>query len=62
MPEYKSREFCKAVRCEVQPNMDKLKKDSPDYLSFKSMCRLGCKKTAWEFHNWLQEQGYSIKK
>lgn len=62
MREYKSREFCKAVGCEVQLELNNLDKDSPEYNKLKETCEKACRKTAWEFHDWLMKEGFSIVK
>lgn len=50
--EYKSREFCHAIKCPVQIEIDAGK-------ATKEKCKT-CK--AWEFHNWLKGSGYYIIK
>ena len=60
MTDYKSREYCKAVACEVQLELEKHEKGSRQYEAIKNTCKTSCKKTAWEFHDWLQKQNYRI--
>ena len=62
MEEYKSREYCKAVKCDVQLELEKHEKGTPQYDAIKNTCKTACKKTAWEFHDWLQRQNYKILK
>ena len=62
MLEYKSREFCNAVKCEIQMELNKMKKDSPEYKKKKEICERACIKTAWEFHDYLVRQRFSIVK
>lgn len=54
LKEYKSREFCRDIKCSVQKNIDRgvLTKDQ-----LRRVCRK-CK--AHEFHKWLKENNYSI--
>lgn len=47
--EYQSREYCKAINCEVQKEIDEGK-------DVKYKCR---KCEAWKFHDWLQSEGYN---
>jgi hypothetical protein len=62
MGQYKSREYCNSVGCEVQLELNKHQKNSPEYEHIKLTCVTTCKKTAWEFHDWIQKQGYEIIK
>lgn len=58
--EYKSREFCKDVKCPVQLKLDAEKPGSEIYERIRQICRTDCKYTTWEFHHWLMEKGYLI--
>ena len=59
MIEYKSREYCKDVGCEIQKVIDK--NDNSMELGFaKGFCKYDC--SAYKFHQWLQENGYKILK
>jgi len=53
--EYKKREFCKAIECKIQAQIDKGNMT-------KDFCVTHCIKTAWEFHDWLQKNGFSLMK
>lgn len=52
MVEYQSWEFCEAIKCLIF-------KMFPDIECRKKACP-GC--MAYEFHNYLQEQGYKIER
>ena len=58
--EYKSREFCKDVKCPVQLELNSKKLGSEEYDKIRKICRTGCKHTTWEFHHWLIDKGYLI--
>ncbi|MFN4133324.1 MAG: hypothetical protein ACK4GQ_03025 [Candidatus Hadarchaeales archaeon] len=60
--EYKSREFCRDVRCPVQLLLDKREKGSQEYEEIREICRAGCLHTTREFHYWLIDHGYQILK
>ena len=58
--DYKSREFCKDVKCSVQLELDTKKPGSKEYEEIRQTCRTSCRHTTWEFHHWLIEKGYLI--
>lgn len=58
--DYKSREFCKSVKCPVQLELNEKIKNSPEYERIRQTCRSGCKYTTWQFHHWLMDRGYLI--
>jgi hypothetical protein len=58
--EYKSREFCNAVKCPLQLVLNSQKQGSEEYEKTRKMCRTDCKYTTWEFHHWLIDKGYII--
>jgi len=59
MSEYKSREYCKDVECEIQKIIDE--DNTSLELGFaKGYCRNEC--SAYKFHKWLQENNYKIVK
>jgi len=58
--EYKSREFCKDVKCPVQLLLDTREKDSAEYNKIRDLCKAGCLHTTREFHYWLIDKGYLI--
>jgi putative nucleotidyltransferase with HDIG domain len=57
--EYQNGAFCKAVNCEIRK---KWRESSKDFSELKEICQKECIKTAYEFHDWLIEQGFLIKK
>jgi hypothetical protein len=46
MADYKSREYCKAIACEVQLELEKHEKGTPQYENIKQKCKTSCIKTA----------------
>lgn len=60
--EYKSREFCKDVKCPVQLLLDTREKGSEEYERIREICKAGCLHTTREFHYWLIDKGYLIVK
>ena len=59
---YQSGEYCEAVGCDVQTELGHYEKGSPEYDKIKQTCQTGCKKTAWDLHDWLKRHGYLIIK
>jgi len=62
MREYQHGEFCDAVKCEIRLKLNKAKPDSSEYKRLKLICKNNCKKTAYEFHDWLINEHFSILK
>ena len=58
--EYKRREFCKDVCCEIQLELDKEPEGSPEYERIRKLCKTDCRRTTYQFHHWLIEKGYLI--
>jgi hypothetical protein len=58
--EYRSREFCKDVKCPVQLVLNSQKQGSEEYEKTRKICSADCKHTTWEFHHWLIDKGYII--
>ena len=62
--EYESREFCRDIQCTIQGMLDgKIDKDLSEKIKkFRKEfhCHENCK--AYEFHQWLEDNGYSIIK
>ncbi len=58
--EYQRREYCKAVKCEVQLELDKQEKGSEMYEKIRYRCKTACIHTTHEFHAWLNSNGYII--
>lgn len=58
---YKSREFCNDVKCEVQLKLNS-EKDFKEYEKIRQTCKTNCKYSAWQFHHWLMDKGYLILK
>lgn len=60
--EYKHREFCNDIRCPVQIELNKRRNKTDEYERIRQTCTTNCRYTAWQFHHWLIEKGYSILK
>jgi hypothetical protein len=60
--EYKRREFCNAVKCPVQMELNKQPVGSEGYEKTRKTCTNVCRYTTYEFHHWLIEKGYLILK
>jgi hypothetical protein len=60
MREYQHGEFCNDVNCEIRLKLNEAKPDSSEYKKLKLICKNKCKKTAYEFHDWLTEHGFKI--
>jgi hypothetical protein len=58
--DYQRREYCKAIKCPVQVDLDAKPPGSPEYESVRDTCKSGCIHTTYEFHHWLIEQGYLV--
>lgn len=73
--EYMSRDFCKAIKCPTQTNLEISEREACDkpreryygnslkdvlIKNTKRYCHDTC--MAWKFHHWLQEHGYKIIK
>ena len=59
---YKKREFCKAIKCEVQMKLDACETGSPEYEKIRLQCKDACLHTTHEFHAWLIANNYEIVK
>jgi hypothetical protein len=60
--DYQRREYCKAVKCPVQLELDAAEQGSDEYEKIRSRCSTACVHTTWEFHHWLIENGYEVVK
>jgi hypothetical protein len=60
--EYKRREFCKDISCQLQVQLDSLSEGSSAYEQTRQKCSTACLYTTWQFHHWLIEKGYLIVK
>ena len=58
--EYQRREYCQAVQCPVQLELNAQVEGSVDYERIRQICQVSCKHTTWELHHWLIEKGYLI--
>jgi hypothetical protein len=58
--EYQRREYCKAVECPVQKELELAEEGSSRYEEIRFRCKTACIHTTHEFHSWLNSQGYMI--
>ena len=58
--DYQRREYCKAIKCTVQLELEKTGSGSPEYEAVRAKCKTACIHTTYEFHHWLIEQGYLV--
>lgn len=58
--DYKRREFCKDVKCQIQLDMDAQTEGSTEYEKIRDICKNDCRKTTYQFHHWLIGKGYLI--
>jgi len=58
--DYERREFCKAVRCPVQMELDAQKEGSDEYEKIRQICKVDCRYTTYQFHHWLIDKGYLV--
>jgi hypothetical protein len=60
--EYKRREYCKAIKCPNQLELEKQQEGSPAYEAVRKKCSAGCLHSTHEFHRWLIDNGYLVIK
>jgi hypothetical protein len=58
--DYQRREYCKAIKCPVQSDLEKAAKGSREYEEVRGRCRDACVHTTFEFHHWLTDHGYLV--
>jgi hypothetical protein len=58
--DYKRREYCKDIKCQIQLDLDAQKEDSEEYERIRAICKDDCKRTTYEFHHWLINKGYLV--
>ena len=58
--DYQRREFCKALPCPVQVELEQTEAGSDAYQAVRDKCINACIHTTYEFHHWLIEQGYLV--
>jgi hypothetical protein len=58
--EYKRREYCRAVKCSVQVELDGQEEGTEGYERIRKTCVEGCLFSTYQFHHWLIDQGYLI--
>ncbi len=58
--DYQRREYCRALPCPVQIELDQTEAGSDEYQAVRDKCINSCIHTTYEFHHWLIEQGYLV--
>jgi hypothetical protein len=58
--DYQRREYCKAITCPVQVELESAEPGSSAYESVRAKCKQSCIHTTYEFHHWLIERGYLV--
>jgi endonuclease III len=58
--DYQRREFCKAIQCVIQRQLDRCTPGSREYEEIRGICQTECIHTTYEFHHWLIEHGYEV--
>jgi len=58
--EYKRREFCNDIKCEIQLLLNQEKESSEKYEKIRNICKTNCIHSTYEFHHWLIEHKYQI--
>lgn len=58
--DYKRREYCNDIKCDIQMKMNKAGEGTPDYDSLRDVCKKDCIHSTYEFHHWLIENGYFV--
>ena len=58
--DYRKREFCNDVNCQIQQDLNRLSEGTQEYERLREICKSKCKYTTWQFHHWLLEKGYLI--
>ncbi len=58
--DYQRREYCKAVECPLQLELDKQQPDTNEYEKVRQKCKIACIHSTYEFHHWLIDKGYLI--
>ncbi len=60
--DYQKREYCRAVKCPVQLELESYAEGSNEYEDVRYRCKTACIHTTHEFHSWLTKEGYVIVK
>ena len=58
--DYQRREYCKALPCPVQVELEAAEPGSAEYQAVREKCINACIHTTYEFHHWLIEHGYLV--
>ena len=60
--DYTKREYCNAIQCPVQMDLNNQKPGSDGYEAVRRKCKERCIHTTHEFHGWLIQAGYLVVK
>lgn len=60
--DYKRRAYCKEIKCPVQMDLDCAGEGTAQYERLRNVCKSACRKSAYDFHHWLIQQGYVVVK
>ena len=58
--DYKRREFCNDIQCEIQVQLNAEDEGSDKYEEIRAICKNDCRYTTYQFHHWLIDKGYLI--
>ena len=58
--DYKRREYCNDIKCAIQLDLNSKEEGTEEYEKVRSICKVDCKYTTYQFHHWLIEKGYLI--
>lgn len=60
--DYRRREYCNAIECQVQVLLNSEAKQSEKYEETRKICKSSCTHTTYEFHHWLIDNDFLIVK
>ncbi len=60
--DYPKREYCRAIQCPVQAELESCEEGSKAYNDVRYRCKTACIHTTHEFHSWLIKEGYMVVK
>jgi hypothetical protein len=60
--DYKRREYCNDIECQVQLLLNAQDEGSTHYEEIRQLCKTNCIHTTYDFHHWLIDRGFLIVK
>lgn len=60
--DYRRREFCKEVKCQMQLDLEQQNEGTEEYEKIRNICKNNCCFTTYQFHHWLINHGYLLVK